>query len=101
MVRPLISFFDSSPSHNLSSGSLYDLEFLVDGNGRRVAAFGKSAGQVGMAVGLQAWCRRNLVSDFETDQPLLPLTSYPSSEAMIQDTQRQLDEIQGKKPSVL
>lgn len=33
------------------SGTLYDLEFLVNENGRRVAAFGRAAGTVGMAIG--------------------------------------------------
>jgi len=37
------------------NGQLYDLEFLVDDNGRRVAAFGKAAGAVGMAVGALVW----------------------------------------------
>lgn len=35
------------------NGTLLDLEFLVDDNGRRVAAFGRSAGFIGMAVGLK------------------------------------------------
>eukprot|EP01028_Stygiella_incarcerata_P013519 TRINITY_DN82727_c0_g1_i1.p1 TRINITY_DN82727_c0_g1~~TRINITY_DN82727_c0_g1_i1.p1 ORF type:complete len:365 (+),score=96.68 TRINITY_DN82727_c0_g1_i1:193-1287(+) len=37
-------------------GKLWDLEFLTHENGRRVAAFGFSAGFVGMAVGLLSWC---------------------------------------------
>lgn len=36
-------------------GTLYDLENLVDDNGRRVAAFGYWAGFAGAAVGLMAW----------------------------------------------
>jgi len=36
-------------------GQLFDLEFLVDSGGRRVAAFGTAAGKVGMAVGLLVW----------------------------------------------
>jgi saccharopine dehydrogenase (NAD+, L-lysine-forming) len=36
-------------------GTLYDVEFLVDDNGRRVAAFGYHAGFAGAAVGVQAW----------------------------------------------
>ncbi|MBT54296.1 MAG: saccharopine dehydrogenase [Mameliella sp.] len=36
-------------------GSLYDLEYLVDDNGRRVAAFGYWAGYAGAAVSLLAW----------------------------------------------
>lgn len=36
-------------------GALYDLESLVDAEGRRVAAFGHWAGFAGAAVALQAW----------------------------------------------
>ncbi|WP_305969222.1 MULTISPECIES: saccharopine dehydrogenase [unclassified Mameliella] len=36
-------------------GALYDLEYLVDQNGRRVAAFGYWAGYAGAAVSLLAW----------------------------------------------
>lgn len=36
-------------------GALYDLEFLVDDDGRRVAAFGYWAGYAGAALGLLLW----------------------------------------------
>ncbi|MGD9863829.1 MAG: saccharopine dehydrogenase, partial [Pseudodonghicola sp.] len=36
-------------------GTLYDLEYLVDEAGRRVAAFGYWAGYAGAAVTLKAW----------------------------------------------
>ncbi|PTE14564.1 saccharopine dehydrogenase [Pseudogemmobacter blasticus] len=36
-------------------GALYDLEYLVDETGRRVAAFGYWAGFAGAAVSLQCW----------------------------------------------
>ncbi|MBN2905306.1 MAG: saccharopine dehydrogenase [Rhodobacteraceae bacterium] len=36
-------------------GTLFDLEYLVDANGRRVAAFGYWAGYAGAAVSLQCW----------------------------------------------
>jgi saccharopine dehydrogenase (NAD+, L-lysine forming) len=36
-------------------GTLYDLEYLVDENGRRVAAFGYWAGFAGAAVALKCW----------------------------------------------
>jgi hypothetical protein len=65
-------------------GLLWDLEYLVDDNGRRVAAFGRPAGLVGeclarcvwgtaadvcppvrsgMALGLLQWAHRQLVRD--------------------------------------
>ena len=36
-------------------GTLFDLEYLVDEDGRRVAAFGYWAGYAGAAVSLKAW----------------------------------------------
>lgn len=36
-------------------GTLYDLEYLVDESGRRMAAFGYWAGYAGAAVSLKAW----------------------------------------------
>ncbi|HEY9038540.1 MAG TPA: saccharopine dehydrogenase [Roseovarius sp.] len=36
-------------------GALYDLEYLLDEEGRRVAAFGYWAGYVGAAITLKAW----------------------------------------------
>lgn len=36
-------------------GSLFDLEYLVDENGRRTAAFGYWAGYAGAAVALKCW----------------------------------------------
>ena len=36
-------------------GTLYDLEYLTDGDGRRVAAFGYWAGYAGAAVSLMCW----------------------------------------------
>ncbi len=37
-------------------GQLFDLECLVDENGRRIAAFGHWAGYAGAAVAVAAWC---------------------------------------------
>lgn len=39
----------------VGGGTLYDLEYLVDAEGRRVAAFGYWAGYAGAAVSLMAW----------------------------------------------
>jgi len=41
-------------------GCLWDLEFLNLENGRRVAAFGRAAGIVGMAIGLLVWAFKQL-----------------------------------------
>jgi len=41
-------------------GMNWDLEYLTDDYGRRVAAFGRSAGFIGMAVGIINWCHQQL-----------------------------------------
>jgi len=40
---------------NAGGGTLYDLEYLVDDTGRRVAAFGYWAGFAGAAVAMRCW----------------------------------------------
>jgi len=42
------------------NGEVLDLEFLVNDSGRRVAAFGRAAGMVGMAMGIIIWCKQIL-----------------------------------------
>jgi saccharopine dehydrogenase (NAD+, L-lysine-forming) len=60
-------------------GLLWDLEFLVDDKGRRVAAFGKAAGQVGAALSIIAWAAQKRGADVG------PRTSWKSMDAMIAD----------------
>ncbi|KAJ3541847.1 hypothetical protein NM208_g4406 [Fusarium decemcellulare] len=43
-----------------AGGLLYDLEFLIDENGRRVAAFGYWAGYAGTALALLSWAHQLL-----------------------------------------
>lgn len=82
---------------------LYDLEFLNDANGRRVAAFGRAAGTVGMALGLMAWAYQQLRPDSES--PLEPqLTTYASYEALVdavKDLLAQAKAKTGKSPSAI
>jgi len=54
------------------NGSLWDLEFLTEANGRRVAAFGRCAGFIGMAVGVINWCHQIL----HPEQEKLPTLRY-------------------------
>ena len=66
-------------------GTLFDLEYLVDENGRRVAAFGYWAGYAGAAVSLKAWAaqqRGGLIG---------PVAKYPGKEALIADLTQELD----------
>lgn len=51
-------------------GELYDLEYLIEVSGRRVAAFGYWAGYAGAAVGLMAWAGQQLERT-----PVLPALS--------------------------
>jgi len=67
-------------------GLLWDLEFLVDDNGRRVAAFGRSAGFIGMAVGLKQWAHQEL-----TGEPLGELQYYPDSPSLINEVREGLE----------
>ena len=52
-------------------GQLYDLEYLVDENGRRVAAFGYWAGYAGAALAALAWARKESgeATPLETQKP--------------------------------
>jgi saccharopine dehydrogenase (NAD+, L-lysine forming) len=69
---------------NAGGGTLYDLEYLVDETGRRVAAFGYWAGYAGAAVSLKCWIaqqRGGLAG---------AVSKYPGKEALIADLTREL-----------
>ena len=77
-------------------GELYDLEYLVDDNQRRVAAFGYWAGFAGAAVALKAFGRRQQAAD-----PVLnKLTSMPSKQALVDDVAESLSPL-ARAPKVL
>ncbi|WP_136658797.1 saccharopine dehydrogenase [Nitratireductor sp. XY-223] len=65
-------------------GTLYDIEFLVDGQGRRAAAFGYWAGWMGAALAL--W--RHLAREQGRDEPSLPLKSFAGREAVVAEIRR-------------
>jgi saccharopine dehydrogenase (NAD+, L-lysine-forming) len=80
-------------------GLLWDLEFLVDDNGRRIAAFGRSAGFIGMAVGLKQWARQQI-----DGQLLGQLDYHPDSTSLVDDVRKDLDLAYKKtqrKPNVM
>ncbi|THH32013.1 hypothetical protein EUX98_g2182 [Antrodiella citrinella] len=58
-------------------GSLYDLEFLTDAHGRRVAAFGFHAGFAGAAAGALAYASQ------KAGKQLGLLNPYPNEDAMV------------------
>ena len=60
-------------------GTLYDLEYLVHADGRRVAAFGYWAGYAGAALSLKCWAaqQRGGIAG--------PVTRYPGRAALLAD----------------
>lgn len=71
-------------------GTLLDLEYLVDENGRRLAAFGYWAGYAGAAVTALTWAAQNGTCP--------PVSTYPSAAAMADDVKSALA---GRTPSAL
>lgn len=65
-------------------GTLYDLEFLNDPSGRRVAAFGFHAGFAGAAAGLLALAAN------KAGRPLGQLEPYENEKAMVEDVKAKL-----------
>ncbi|MBL4764618.1 MAG: saccharopine dehydrogenase [Colwellia sp.] len=62
-------------------GQLFDLEYLVDENKRRIAAFGYWAGFAGAAVALKAFAGR-----CQNNNPILaPLSSSPNKKTLVDD----------------
>jgi hypothetical protein len=78
-------------------GELLDLEFLNDDNGRRIAAFGHSAGFAGMGVGLLVWCHQQLMGYKEKYPSLFP---YNSKQDFISEIQTALGKVKSR-PTVL
>jgi len=76
-------------------GALYDLEYLVDETGRRVAAFGYWAGYTGAAVALMCWAaqRRGQIAG--------PVHSYPSADTLLSDLQRDLTGISARPTALI
>lgn len=60
-------------------GALYDIEYLVDEDGRRVAAFGYWAGYAGAAVTLKAWAAQ------QAGNLCPPVATHPGKEALLAD----------------
>ncbi|GAA5848766.1 hypothetical protein JCM3766R1_006596 [Sporobolomyces carnicolor] len=84
------------------SGMLYDLEFLQDESGRRVAAFGYHAGFAGAAVGALALVKQ-VESDGETAR-LGELKPYPNENELIEYVRGEMAAVEhklGRKPRAL
>lgn len=76
-------------------GTLYDLEYLVDEAGRRVAAFGYWAGYAGAAVALECWMAQ------QKGGLCAPVSTYASSTALLCALQEQLVSIGTQRPSAI
>lgn len=76
-------------------GTLYDLEFLQDESGRRVAAFGFHAGFAGAAAGALA------LASQRDGEKLNALEPYENEEAMIKDVKQRLSKGKGGKVKAL
>jgi saccharopine dehydrogenase (NAD+, L-lysine forming) len=76
-------------------GTLYDLEYLVDEVGRRVAAFGYWAGYAGAAVALKCWIAQ------QDGQIAGPVSPYPSSNHLLADLQSALVATGSHRPDAL
>jgi saccharopine dehydrogenase (NAD+, L-lysine-forming) len=79
------------------NGVLYDLEFLENEQGRRVAAFGYYAGFAGAAIGVLDWAFKQLHSDSEN---LPGVTPYSNEEELITDVKKLLSEALAKNGNV-
>jgi len=60
-------------------GTLYDLEYLTDDAGRRVAAFGYWAGYAGAAVSVIAWLAQ------QQGKTCAPVAAYPNKDVLLRD----------------
>lgn len=78
-------------------GSLFDLECLVDENGRRIAAFGHWAGYAGAAVAVSAWCGQQSGAN----PPLGALKDYDSRAELVAELKGALSAAGGPAPSAI
>ena len=76
-------------------GTLFDLEYLVDTDNRRVAAFGYWAGYAGAAVALKCWVAQQIG---EIAGPVAP---YPGSNHLLADLQSDLVATGAHRPTAL
>ncbi|KAI6248584.1 Saccharopine dehydrogenase [NAD(+), L-lysine-forming] [Erysiphe necator] len=82
-------------------GTLLDLEFLTDDNGRRVAAFGYHAGLAGAALALKVWSWQLLHLPTE---PFPSVSCYPNEKELILDVKKAISDgikKSGSEPKVM
>jgi len=76
-------------------GALYDLEYLVDDTGRRVAAFGYWAGFAGAAVSLKCWAAQ------QHGEICGPVGVYKNKDALLDDLKTTLDATGTPRPAAI
>lgn len=76
-------------------GTLYDLEYLTDEQGRRVAAFGYWAGYAGAAVSLKCWAAQ------QRGEIAGPVSIYLSASALQSDLDAELSAIGPDRPATI
>lgn len=79
----------------VGGGTLYDLEYLVDEDGRRVAAFGYWAGFAGAAVSLRCWAAQ------QRGEICRPVATHPSADDMKDDLRSVLDATGAERPRAI
>ena len=82
---------DTVDAFAAGGGTLFDLEYLVDADGRRVAAFGRDAGFVGAALALLALAGRLPE----------PLVAWADRAALVRDVREALADAPDAAPRVL
>ena len=78
-----------------AGGTLYDLEYLLNDDGRRVAAFGYWAGYAGAAVSLSAWIAQ------QQGSLLGPIRSFQSANHLLLSLQDALSMLGTNRPTAL
>lgn len=76
-------------------GTLYDLEYLIDETGRRVAAFGYWAGFAGAAVALKCWAAQRRGSIMG------PVGPYPNSAALLSELVTEIGATGSERPTAI
>ncbi|MCF6316841.1 MAG: saccharopine dehydrogenase [Marinosulfonomonas sp.] len=76
-------------------GTLYDLEYLVDKTGRRVAAFGYWAGFAGAAVSLKCWAAQ------QDGGICAPVGVYKNKDTLLDDLRSTLDATKTPRPAAI
>jgi saccharopine dehydrogenase (NAD+, L-lysine forming) len=76
-------------------GTLYDLEYLVDDNGRRVAAFGYWAGFAGAALSLKCWAAQ------QRGGICGAVSKYGSKAALLSDLKTEMNALQKPRAMVI